>query len=261
MIALRTAASVTAADNRHHPARYALAIAIPVGIAAATAPFRSRLPNTTVALLLALSVTGLAAIGPRAVGACAGLSAGLGFDLLHTRPYGSLAIAGTVDVQTTVLLVVLGLAVGQIAARSRRHRSRVVDTVSDLVRVHGVAEMVAAGEPVEQVILAAAEAIAEVLGLCSCVFDASFPAIPGPFVERHGAVTWGRLAWNHATLGLPSGPVSLVLEHQGRPVGRFVLTGSPGQRVSDWQLLAAIALADQAGCAIAAQGRPAGWMS
>ena len=261
MTALRTAGSVTAADNRHPPVRYALAIAVPVGIAAATAPFRGRVPNTTVALLLALAVTVLAATGPRAVGACAGMSAGLGFDVLHTRPYGSLAIAGAVDVQTTVLLVLLGLAVGQMAARSRRHRGRVVDTVSDLVRVHGVAEMVAAGEPVDQVVLAAADAIIDVLGLSSCVFDPSFSAVPGPFVERHGAVSWGRLAWSHATLGLPSAPVSLVLEHQGRPVGRFVLTGSPGHPVSDWELLAAVALANQAGCAIAAQGRPAGYVS
>jgi hypothetical protein len=229
---------------------------LPIGAAAALIPLRDHAPATTVALTLALIVALLAAAGTRLTAALGALSAGIGFDLFHTKPYGSLAISRASDLETTALLIGVGLVVGQLATRNRHHRARADEVSYDLGRIHGVAEMVAAGAPVDQVVLAVANELTDLLDLVSCRFDPALPDTPGPLVERFGSVTWGSLRWGFRTMGLPSREVSLVVQHQGRPLGRYVLLAAPGGRVSADQLLAAVALADQAGAAIASQGSP-----
>ncbi len=52
----------------------------------------------------------------------AALVAALAFDYFLTRPYGSFRITGHADLVTGILLLVVGLAVGELAARGRRHR-------------------------------------------------------------------------------------------------------------------------------------------
>ena len=55
-------------------------------------------------------------------------------------------------------------------------------------------------------------------------------------------------------MGLPRKEVTLVVEHQGRPLGRYVLMARTDYPVTVDQLLVAVALADLAGAALAAQG-------
>jgi hypothetical protein len=232
------------------------AAVIPAAVAAALVPVRSSAPNATIALVLAALVTVLAVVGTRLTAAVAAISASIGFDVFQTRPYGSFAITRTQDIETTGLLLVVGLVVGQLAARNRRHRDRAAEMSFDLSRIHAVAEMVAAGDPADQVVTAVASEISGLLRLRSCRFETSFAERPGPFIERHGAVTWGALHWGFGTMGLPSKEVSLVVQHQGLPLGRFVLLAEPGTVVTPDQLLTAVALADQAGAALAGQGLP-----
>jgi len=232
------------------------AASVPFLVSAALIPIRADARTATVALVLAAVVTVLAATGTRATAALAALSASLGFDLFHTRPYGSLAITHGQDIETTALLLAVGLVVGQLAVRNRRNRLSALEMSYDLGRVHAVAEMVAAGDPVGQVVLAVANELADLLTLRSCRFERSFAERPGPFIEREGGVTWGGLRWGFWKMGLPSKEVSLVVQHQGRPLGRFILTAEPGGRVTADQLVTAVALADQAGAALAAQGVP-----
>lgn len=236
---------------------FALAVALPLAAAVALVPVRSQTPNATVALFLAVVVTILASTGTRATAATAAASASIAFDVFHTQPYGSLAITRPEDVQVTALLLLVGLIVGQLAVVNRRHRTLAAQTSDDLGRIHGVAEMVAAGEPVDQIVQAVANEITDLLALQSCRYDRSFGERPGPFVERNGGVTWGAIRWGFRTMGLPSREVSLIVEHFGRPLGRYVLLARPGGRVTEDQLLAAVALADQAGAALAAQLYPA----
>jgi len=232
------------------------ALALPQVAAVALIPLRGGTPNATIALVLAAVVALLAGTGTRLTAAVAAASAGIGFDIFHTRPYGSFSISRSQDIQTTALLLVLGLIVGQLAVTNRRHRALASQSSYDLGRIHAVAEMVAAGEPVDQVVQAVANELADLLDLRSCRFDPAFAERPGPFIERHGDVSWGSIRWGFRTIGLPNHEVSLVIEHQGRPFGRYVLLGRAGVRVGEDQLLAAVALADQAGAALASQVRP-----
>jgi uncharacterized protein DUF4118 len=236
----------------------AAAVAVPAALSVALVPVRGHVPNATVALVLAFVVALLATAGTRWTAALAAISASAGFDVWHTHPYGSFTITRSQDIQTTGLLLAVGLVVGQLAARNRRYRHLAAETSYDLGRVHGVAEMVAAGAPVDQVVLAVANELTDLLALRSCWFDPSFADEPGPFIERHGAVTWGALRWGFNTTGLPHHELSLVVQHQGLPLGRFVLLAEAGTRVTADQLLAAVALADVAAAAVAAQGTPQG---
>ncbi len=234
----------------------AAATVLPVGAALALVPLRNTTPVPTIALALAAIVTLLAATGTRGTAAIAAVSASVGFDVFHTRPYGSLLITRAQDLQTTGLLLAVGLIVGQLAATNRRHRRQAAQSSYDLGRIHAVAEMVAAGEPADQVVQAAANELTDLFALRSCRFDTSFAATPGPFIERHGDVSWGAIRWGFQTMGFPTREVSLVVEHQSRPLGRYVLVAQPGTRVTEDQLLASIALADLAASALAAQAMP-----
>jgi K+-sensing histidine kinase KdpD len=240
-------------QRRRHLAAFLAAAIAPVGAAAAMVPLRARLPNATIALAIALTVALLAAVGTRASAAIAAVSAGAGFDVFHTRPYGSLAINRAADIETTVLLLAVGIVVGQLATRNRLHRDLAADSSYDLGRIHAVAEMVASGEPADQVVLAVANELADLLALKECHYSAAYAERPGPFIERDGDVSWGALRWGFQTMGLPGKEVSLSVEHQGRPLGRYVLLGEPGVPVNPDALIAAVALADQAGAALAAR--------
>lgn len=232
-----------------------VAAALPIGLSAALVPFRQSVPNATVALGLAALVTVVAALVDRVSAAAAGLAAAVGFDTFHTRPYGSLTIARAQDVETTALLLVVALTVGQLAARSHSNRLRAVTTTHNLGRVHAIAEMVAAGADTDEVLRAVASELNGLLRLRTSWFDPAFAEVPGPFIERSGGVSWGAIRWGTTTVGMPATEVSLVVEHDARPLGRFVLLAEPGTRVTEDELVTAVALADQAGASLAAHAR------
>jgi len=232
-----------------------LAAALPIGLAAALVPFSASVPNATVALGLAALVTVVAALTDRVAAAAAGLAAAVGFDTFHTRPYGSHTISRAQDVETTVLLLVVALTVGQLAARSHSNRLRAVTTTYNLARVHAIAEMVASGADTDAVVRTVASELNGLLRLRTSWFDPAFADVPGPFIERSGGVSWGAIRWGTTTIGLPATEVSLAVEHDGRPLGRFVLLAEPGTRVTEEELVTAVALADQAGASLAAHAR------
>ena len=67
------------------------------------------------------SIVAAASFGGRAAGVTTSVVAALAFNFFHTQPYYSLRISDRFDIITTVLLVVVGLAVGEIAVLSHRH--------------------------------------------------------------------------------------------------------------------------------------------
>jgi predicted Na+-dependent transporter len=108
------------------------AAALPAGASAALVTVRGSVPNTDIALLIIASVLVIASSGRRSAVAIAALSAALSYDYFHTLPYHQFAIANRNDALTTVVLGLLALAVGEIAARA-------ADTHIGLVLVIGAA--------------------------------------------------------------------------------------------------------------------------
>ena len=61
--------------------------------------------------------------GHRVAALIAGLSAGVWFDFFLTKPYERFSIQRGADVQTTVLLALVAVLVGEIAVRRRQARA------------------------------------------------------------------------------------------------------------------------------------------
>ncbi len=76
--------------------------------------------NANVALVLVLVVVLAAIGGGREAGAVAAVSAALSFDFFHTVPYLTLQIDSGDDVETTLLLLGVGLAVGHLGVDARQ---------------------------------------------------------------------------------------------------------------------------------------------
>jgi hypothetical protein len=229
-----------------------LAAGVPPLVAAALIPLRGRTLSTNTALIMVVAVVALAVPGRRWPAALAGFGAGVWFDFFLVRPYYSFAISQRNEAETTGLLLVVGIIVGELTARARRARAHAVAATVDIARIHAVAEMVAEGASVDDVIGVVTDELTDLLALRECRFETSFADRPGPFIERTGGVTWGALSWSPGTMGLPSKEVTLVVQGQGHPFGRFVLLPSIGVPVSLDRLTVAVALVDQVGAAMAA---------
>ena len=233
-----------------------VALAAPPVVAAALIPIRSHILNANIALIMVVVVVACAVPGDRIAAVICGLSAGLWFDFFQVKPYYSFTISRHDDVETTALLLVVGIAVGELTARSRMHREHASAAVDSIGLIHRTAEMVAAGMPAADIIEDVTRVLKGLLELQDCWFETTFAERPGPFIERTGGVSWGAVMWSPATMGLPSKEVTLVVEGQGKPYGRFVLVPSVGRPVSIDRLTVAVALADQVGAALASQTVP-----
>src|SRR5580658_7858307 len=97
-------------------------LTLPGAASALLVPFRSSFPNTDAALVLVVVIVAVAANGHRPAGWIAAGASAVWFDFFLTRPYERFAISRHTDIETTVLLLVVGIAVTEIAARSRMHK-------------------------------------------------------------------------------------------------------------------------------------------
>lgn len=229
----------------------------PVLIAAALVGVRTHIQNANVALILVVVVVGAAAVGGRAAGATSALVAALSFDFFHTQPYLRLTIDSTDDVETTVLLLAVGLLVGHITARTMRARAAAAESSVELRRIHRVAERAARGDEVAQVLEAAQDELIELLTLAACRFEAQPVRTALPRLERSGQLDQRVWRFRDGGVELPPEGVELPVYGRGQQLGRFVLEPAAGVGVSLEQRVVAVAIADQAGAALAAPS-PAG---
>jgi K+-sensing histidine kinase KdpD len=231
------------------------AVAVPMAAAAALVPVRDDLVSTNIALLLVIAVVGFAATGRRIAGVLAAVSAALAFNLFHTEPYLSLRIASSDDIETAVLLLLVGLIVSELALRGRKARALVTQERQDLASIQGLGALVATGEAPDYVLLATASELTHLLGLVDCRFEtaASNDRIL-PVIGRDGQVTWGPTPWDVVRWGLPTDGAVIPVWSHGVRRGRFVLTAPVGLPMSTHQLAKAVALVDQAGASLAVTG-------
>jgi K+-sensing histidine kinase KdpD len=94
-----------------------VALALPLGVAAVLVPFRGSFANTDAALVLVVVIVAVAANGHRLAGMLAAASAAVWFDFFLTRPYERFTITHRADLETTLLLLVVGAAVTKLRCR------------------------------------------------------------------------------------------------------------------------------------------------
>jgi K+-sensing histidine kinase KdpD len=226
------------------------ALAGPPAVCAALAPFRTDFSNTDATLVLVLVVVAVAADGYRVAGVLSALSAGLAFDFFLTRPYQSLAIERRDDVATTVLLLLVGIAVTELAVWGRRRAADASREAGYLAGVLTAAETAATGGSPTTLIGEVCEQMTNTLGLRGCRFHHG-TGRDHPRLRHDGQVVWRGAVWDVSRAGLPTGTeVELLVESGGRFRGRFLLDAIEGSRPSLAQRLAVVALADQVGAAL-----------
>jgi len=229
-------------------------LAAPLALAAILVPFRGSFPNTDAALALILVVVAVAANGYRPAGYLAAVSAAVWFDFFLTRPYERFTITRRADIETTILLLVIGVAVTEIAVWGRRQHTAASRRAGYLDGIHAAAQAVASGGSPSALIDQVAGQLTRVLSLKSCRFQYGAAGLGQPARMAHdGSVTVAHRGWDLDTEGLPQGTdTELLVESGGVFQGRFLMTPSPGARPTLEQRLLAIALADQVGAALAA---------
>jgi hypothetical protein len=180
------------------------------------------------------------------------VSVGVRFDFFLTKPYESFAVNRSADRETTILLIVVAVAVGEIAVRSRRHHATTISARTDLVGIVRLTERLAGGAGADEVIETVRAELMFILSLQGCRFDATSTVAVPPYLDRRGSIMYNRFSRDPVQEGLPNAEVTLPVTAGGRQVGRFVLRGPAlGVPIGLDALLTAVVLADLAGVALA----------
>jgi Domain of unknown function (DUF4118) len=234
-------------------AAVAAGVLLPLAVAAVFLPLRSSWSNTNMALVLVVAVVAVAAIGNRLGGALAAVSAAAWFDFFYTLPYERFTIARAADIRTAVLLLVVGVAVSQLAARARRLKVVAITDARYLAEIREAAELAQVARSPDAVVDHVRAQLIEVLDLAGCRFE--YGALLGhpPRLETDGRVMVGRLHRDVELSGLPAEEIELRTFGNGQYYGRFMLRPKPESRPSLQARLVAVTLADQAGRAFGAR--------
>jgi hypothetical protein len=233
-------------------AAIAAASIAPLAAAAILLPFRASWPNTTVALLLVVVVVAVAAIGNRVAGAIAAIGAAVWFDFFFTLPYYRFTIRSSADVTTFVLLLVVGVAVSQLAAYARRLKVVAITDAGCLAQIHETAALAQTARFPEAVVDHVRQQLIGLLDLQECRFEYGSLLGHPPRLGSDGTVVAGHGRWDVEKAGLPGDEIELRAFGGGQYYGRFMMRPEPGSRPSLQARLVAITLADQAGRALAA---------
>jgi hypothetical protein len=224
---------------------------VPLGACAGLVPVRGSFPNTDAALVLVAVVVAVAANGHRPAGVLAALSAAAWFDFFLTVPYERFTITRHTDLQTTLLLLAVGVAVTELAVWARRQRRVATADEAFLAVLTSTSGLVAAGERPERIAERVCVQLTALLGLRGARFEPGEARSRGLRFDADGELMWGGIAWNLGEHGFPDEPVELAARHGGVVRGRFLLDPVPGAAPAPEARHVAVVLADLAGSAFA----------
>ncbi len=230
------------------------AVVLPFVTCAVFSTVRDDVTAATAVLVLVLWVVAAAATGDRVAGLLAAVSSGAWFDFFLTAPYQRFAIKGSDDLEATVLLLVIGLAVTEIALWGHRQQARAAGRSGYLDGVLGAARLVAEGDtPAAALTDLVARQITEVLGADECRFvDGPVSDARVAVLDHDGDVCRGGHTVDVDRVGLPYDDYVAIPVHRGtRVVGHFLVTASSQMTYpTAEQRRVAVLLADQVAAAV-----------
>jgi hypothetical protein len=230
------------------------ALVLPLGVAGALMLVRDVLAGASMALILVLVVVAVAIRGDRAAGMTAAVVAAAAFDFLLTEPYLSFSIRSAADIEAAVLLLLVGIAVTEVAQWARRELDRAARREAYLAGVAEAARFASGSRSGSEIVDVVGRMIAEVLDLDGCRFSDALPDPDRPRLCDDGTVTrHGRMV-DVERDGLPTMDVVELPVRDG--AGVFLLTASTRvRRPGLEQRQVAVTLASQVR---AGDGRPLG---
>ena len=162
---------------------------LPLGVCLLLSTVRDMMANTNVALVLVLVVVAAASTGSRAAGLTAAFVSAAGFDIFLTEPYGQLRIRSVADIQTTALLLLIGVAVTELALWGRRHQARASEQRGYLDAILQTTRSVAGAASTATVIGHVEGQLVDLLGLDRASY---VPVVDptAPSLEPDGSLSW-----------------------------------------------------------------------
>lgn len=227
--------------------------ALAIGLAAALTPLRSTLGQANVALIMVLLVVVAASAGGRIGGALTAVAASISFNFFHTKPYLTVRIDHPRDITTVVLILAVGLAVGELGVARARQSATRRSHLRSIRSLEEVGAMVSAGASAEAVWPAVRDALVSTLGLRSARFD-RYVHHPLPIVERDGSVDVTNRRYVGEGFALPETGAALNVSSDGEFLGQILLVPDASVGVSREQRRAAVAIADQFAIALRRSG-------
>lgn len=228
----------------------------PLALSGVMVAFRGEHFTTIAALILVLPVLVAAILGGRFGGAVSAGVATLCFDFFFTRPYYSLTINRRADVETTVVLLAVGLVVGELVVRSRRSERSAIASRREVDQVRRVAELAAGAGSRGRLISVVEREVVELLGARGARFERTPFATTLPRLGN-GVVTLPGGDTDHERPIGPANEVELPVWGRGREIGRLVLvlpTDPVGVAIPSADRAIAVTLVDQLGAVLAAAG-------
>jgi hypothetical protein len=250
---VRTNRRGTGPGDRLFTAGLAVAALGPIVVASLLVLVRDETASANTALVLVVVVVIAAAVGGRWAGVTAAVVSAICFDFFLTRPYGSLKIDEGDDIIATILLLTVGLIVGEVVVWARRGYRQSRRGRDEIARLHRVAEQVAAGRGTDEVLASVRAEITQLLSLHSCDFERPPFGIPLPRLERNGAIEAPHRRFAHGEFTLPAEGVEIPVLGRGQQLGRLVLVPEPDVGVSIEERVVAVAISDQLGAVLAAE--------
>lgn len=230
---------------------FALAVAGPLLVALVLVPSRGEFAGAAAALVFVVVIVALAIGGNRFVGFVASVSSAIWYDLYLTKPYDRLAISHRPDIETTICLLIVGIVVSELAARSR-HLSRVSEEEAEYVdMVRDLTDLANGTAPSSAIIERAVPSMVRLLDLRDCRFERMPANPPMARIMSNGEVTHVGLDWPVNQMGIPGPEAEIVAQWRGRDLGRFIITPTPGEPISLERRVVAALLASVVGAAIA----------
>lgn len=231
-----------------------LAVTLPLATCSVLALVRDEVASATAVLVLVLWVVAAAASGDRVAGLLAAISSGVWFDFFLTRPFNTFTIADPDDIEATILLLVIGVTVTEIALWGQRQHAHAARRSAHLDGVLDAARIVSEGEvPAPALVDLVSGQITSVLGVDECRYvDGAMYDARIAVLDHDGELTLGGRIVDVDRVGLPTNElVGLPVRRESRVVGHFLVTSAT--RTSYPSLEArrvAVLLADQVAAAV-----------
>ena len=224
----------------------------PLAVSGVLVVVRHEFFATNAALVLVLPVLLAALLGGRRGGAVSAIAAALCFDFFFTRPYYSLTIDRRQDVETMIVLVIVGVVVGELVVRTWRARHVSSVRQREIEQIQRVAALASGAGSTGGLIRIVEREVAGLLDARGVRFEKAPFATVLPQLG-HGMVT--------VPSGDPAGEngtpreIEIPVWGNGKQIGRFVVelaVDSVGTRISSEDRAVAVALVDQLGALLAA---------
>lgn len=225
----------------------ALALAAPVALCALLYSLQGAVSPSGAALALVVVVVAAAATGDRWSGVLAGLSGAASFDFFLTQPYLDFHIASADDIEVAVVLLIVGLAVGELALWGGRQQATAGERAGYIDGVLAVADLSASGASEEKTAHEVCGQIRRVLGVEGVVYVPGPPDEESAVLDRDGLVRFDDVTWDALRDGLPTDRFTAVpvVQADGSPAHFRITSAASLVRVRTEQLRVVVLLADQ----------------